>query len=169
MADKAWKRVIGLDLGTSCGYAWTDDGKVRGFHSGVYDLKPSRHEGGGMRFLRFQHRLVDLLQDRDGGSDCIVFYEEVRRHMGTDAAHVYGGLLAMLQSECEEHGIPYRGIPVGTIKKRATGRGNASKEDMRCAATAAFSASDKWGLVDENQADALWVLQCGLDELAGNR
>ena len=47
-------RVIGLDLGTYTGYAWTDTFKVVAPNSGVLNLTPRRHEGGGMRFLRFR-------------------------------------------------------------------------------------------------------------------
>jgi crossover junction endodeoxyribonuclease RuvC len=53
-----------------------------------------------------------------------------RRHMSTDAAHVHGGLLAVMQAECEARQLPYAGIPVGTIKKAATGKGNAGKGEM---------------------------------------
>jgi Holliday junction resolvasome RuvABC endonuclease subunit len=67
-------------------------------------------------------------------------------------------LLAILQAECEAKELPYSGIPVGTIKKRATGKGNASKEEMVAAAKL------KWPgeiIVDDNQADALWILEAG--------
>ncbi len=30
-----------------------------------------------------------------------------------------------LTAWCEHHNIPYQGVPVGTIKKHATGKGNA--------------------------------------------
>ena len=41
-----------------------------------------------------------------------VYFEEVRRHAGTDAAHLYGGFLATLTSWCEQHGIAYQGVPM---------------------------------------------------------
>ena len=50
--------------------------------------------------------------------------------MGVDAAHVCGGLLATLSAWCEHHQIPYQGVPVGTIKKYATGKGHADKDEM---------------------------------------
>jgi hypothetical protein len=59
-----------------------------------------------------------------------VYFEEVRRHLGVDAAHVYGGLLATLTAWCERHQIPYQGVPVGTIKRHATGKGNAGKAEV---------------------------------------
>jgi Holliday junction resolvasome RuvABC endonuclease subunit len=50
-------------------------------------------------------------------------------------------------------GIPYQGVPVGSIKKHATGKGNASKEMMIAAAKArGFRPAD------DNEADALAIL-----------
>jgi crossover junction endodeoxyribonuclease RuvC len=113
--------ILAFDLGTKCGWAMgrtTDD-----LSSGALNLSATRFSGGGIRFVRFRKELATML---DVDVDQVVF-EEVRRHQGVDAAHVYGGLLAILTSECEERGIPYEGIPVGTWKRHATGKGNASK------------------------------------------
>jgi len=83
----------------------------------------------------------------------LVVFEEVRRHLGTDAAHVYGGLLATLTAWCEARGLPYQGLPVGAVKKHATGRGNAPKQ-------AVIAAMRALGHVpgDNNEADALALL-----------
>lgn len=147
-------RVLGLDLGTRCGWALAEAGVVV---SGCWDLRPRRFEGGGMRLLRLRRYLEDLAPER-------VWFEEVRRHAGTDAAHVYGGLMGMVTAWCEERGVPYAGIPVQAVKRRATGKGNAGKAEMVEAARVAFHRAD---LVSEDEADALWVMQCGLDELVG--
>lgn len=86
-----------------------------------------------------------------------VYYEEVRRHAGTQAAHVYGGFVGALTMWCEEKQIPYSCVPVGTIKKTWTGKGNASKQDMiNVAIESGFDVSD------DNQADALALLHCVL-------
>jgi Holliday junction resolvasome RuvABC endonuclease subunit len=142
------KRIIAIDPGTHCGYAVLHDGVVS---YGVLNLAPGRYEGGGMRFLRFATHLRQMLP-----ADA-VFFEEVRRHLGTDAAHVYGGIVAVLTSICEELSIPYRAIPVGTIKKYATGKGNAGKPEM------VAWAQRRWpDVVDDNIADALAILDCAL-------
>lgn len=101
--------MLGLDLGTSTGWALrtTDDYTS----SGTVLLKHSRYDGGGMRFLRFRRWLEDL--DQDAGPIEAIYFEEVRRHAGTDAAHIYGGLLAVLSAWCEEHLVAYQGVPVG--------------------------------------------------------
>jgi hypothetical protein len=96
--------------------------------SGTEHFKPQRFEGGGMRFLRFKRWLNELLSASDHIN--AVFFEEVRRHAGVDAAHAYGGFMGHLTAWCEHHNIPYQGVPVGTIKKHATGKGNAGKDEM---------------------------------------
>lgn len=114
-----------LDLGTSTGFAI---GSQHHMVSGSWNLKPGRFDGGGMRFVKFRARL-DEMHSAYGITH--VFFEEVRRHAGTDAAHVYGGLMATLTAWCEEHGIPYEGLPIGEWKKRWCGNGNASKEAVK--------------------------------------
>jgi hypothetical protein len=141
--------VLALDLGTATGWALrTRDDRIT---SGTMTFKASRFEGGGMRYLRFHGWLREML-DLAGPIDRIVF-EEVRRHMGTDAAHVFGGLLATLTAWAELNSIPYEGVPVGTIKRFATGKGNADK-------AAVIAAMQALGFrpVDDNEADALALL-----------
>ena len=141
--------IFALDLGTQTGWALTSrDGSIT---SGSQSFKPQRFEGGGMRFLRFKRWLTDIKQCNDG-IDQVVF-EEVRRHVGVDAAHAYGGFMGQLTAWCEHHQIPYQGIPVGTIKKHATGKGNASKDEMVASVRARGHAP-----VDDNEADAVALL-----------
>jgi len=142
-------KILAIDPGSKCGYAVMLDGEP--IASGVWDLSARRHEGGGMRFLRLRTYLDSV---RFAGQLDAVFYEEVRRHLGTDAAHIYGGTVAMISAWCEEQRIPYQGIPVGTIKKTATGKGNSNKDAMMA------SAIKRWPsqyIRDDNQADALWI------------
>ncbi len=95
------------------------------------------------------------------GIDRIVF-EEVRAHAGTDAAHIYGGFLAHLTAWCEEQELPYQGVPVGTIKRFATGKGNAGKD----AVIAAIKARG-FHPTDDNEADALAILLWAIDAQGG--
>ena len=118
--------VLALDLGTTTGWALRGhDGLIT---TGTVCFKPRRFDGGGMRYLRFTNWLTEI--DRLSGPISAIWFEEVRCHAGTDAAHVYGGLMATLTAWAELRGVPYEGVPVGTIKKHATGKGNASKQAM---------------------------------------
>lgn len=150
------RTILALDLGTTTGWA------IQGFDglitSGTVSFKPGRYDGGGMRYLRFTNWLAEI--DRLSGPIEAIYFEEVRRHAGTDAAHVFGGLLAVLTSWGELRGVPYQGVPVGTWKKVFCGTGNANKAEVVCAIKAlGFNPSD------DNEADALailhWALQTG--------
>ena len=140
--------ILALDLGTRAGFAvGSNQGNLI---SGTWDLKPSRFDGGGMRFLKFRKRLDEISAAMPFAR---VVYEEVRAHKGTDAAHIYGGLMATLQQWCEERSIPYQAIPVQAIKKHVTGKGNADKKAM-------IEMINLWGfrVKDDNEADAIGLL-----------
>ena len=150
-------KILSLDLGTKTGFAIC--GEDTAIISGVMEFKNNRYEGGGMRFVRFKKWLTELKQGID--FDLVVF-EEVRRHAGTDAAHVYGGFLAVLTAWCEHHEISYTATPVGTIKKFTTGMGNANKQAM-------IEAVRSWGFepIDDNEADAIALLSMTMVEYEG--
>ncbi|MDA0984154.1 MAG: hypothetical protein O3A06_14310 [Proteobacteria bacterium] len=142
-----------LDLGTVTG--WALRGRDGAVHSGTMSFRPSRYEGGGMRYLRFTDWLVELAMLSRGFGR--VVFEEVRAHAGTDAAHVYGGFLGALTSWCEKHEVPYQGVPVATIKRHVTGKGNADKQ-------AVIDAVKRLGFApaDDNEADAIALLRWAL-------
>ncbi len=148
--------ILALDLGTKTGWAHPDYGDS--FCSGTKNFAQGKFAGGGQRFKAFEEWLVDTLI---GNNIDEVVFEAVRRHIGTDAAHIYGGMLAILTKVCEQQTpkIPYQGVPVGTIKKFATGRGNAGKPEM-------IAAAQSWGFkpVDDNEADALAILKWRLSQ-----
>jgi hypothetical protein len=71
--------MLALDLGTTTGWALrTPDGLIT---SGTVSFRPSRYDGGGMRYLRFTNWLTEL--DQLSGPIAAIWYEEVRRHVGT--------------------------------------------------------------------------------------
>ena len=150
--------ILALDLGTTTGWAIRND-RCRILH-GTAEFRPNRYEGGGMRYLRFG-KWLDQTLDVTGGIDA-VYFEEVRRHIGTDAAHTYGGFLAALTSWCEAKVIAYQGVPVGTIKRFATGKGNADEQAM-------IAAVRERGFEpgDDNEADAIAILLWVLDTQGG--
>lgn len=148
------KAILAIDPGTHCGWALRfADGT---YLSGVWNLKGGRFEGGGMRFVHLRRNLEATRKAADIER---VAFEEVRRHMGVDAAHVYGGIVATLSSWCEENSIPYSGIPVGTVKKTATGKGNADKAAMIEAAELKWKGHK---FEDDNEADARFIAEAAL-------
>ncbi len=137
-------KILALDLGTLCGFAVGSTGHVV---SGTWNLKQSRFDGAGMRFIKLRQRLNETVSAYPIDA---IYFEEVRRHIGTDAAHAYGGYMATLQAFCEEQKLPYEGVPIGEIKKFWTGSGNAKKEAM-----VAEAYRRGFAPTDDNEADAL--------------
>jgi hypothetical protein len=152
--------ILALDLGTTTGWALrTSDDLIT---SGTVSFRPSRYDGGGMRYVRFRAWLDQL--GKDAGPLASIHFEEVRRHVGTDAAHLYGGFLATLTAWCEQRDIAYQGAPVGTIKRFITGKGNADKAAVINAVRArGFSPAD------DNEADAIAILLWAIETQGGVR
>jgi hypothetical protein len=150
--------LLALDLGSTTGWALRVGGGA--VMSGSVSFRGSRFDGGGMRFLRFRGWLDRVLAD--AGDIDAIYFEEVRRHIGTDAAHLYGGVLATLSAWCEEHGIAYEGVPVGSIKRHVTGKGNADKAlVIEAIRTRGFDPKD------DNEADALAILLWAIETRGG--
>jgi crossover junction endodeoxyribonuclease RuvC len=150
--------ILALDLGQRTGWAVRSrDGAIA---SDVQEFRPGRFEGGGMIWLRFRAWLQET-EDTSGGVGAVVF-EEVRRHAGTAAGHAYGGFLAHLTAWAEANRTPYRGVPVGTIKRHIAGKGNADKP-------AVIDAVRRLGFqpADDNEADALVLLNWAMAQGIG--
>ena len=152
--------LLALDLGTTTGWAMRLEDET--IVSGTMAFRPGRFEGGGMRYLRFRTWLDEMLRQAPGMA--AVYFEEVRRHAGTDAAHIYGGFLAHLSAWCEMHRLPYQGVPVGAIKRHVAGKGNADKQAVIEGVKArGFNPSD------DNEADAVAILLWAVDTAGGAR
>ena len=152
--------LLALDLGTTTGWALRTGGGT--IASGTVSLRPSRYDGGGMRYLRFRAWLDQLAAD--AGPISTIHFEEVRRHVGTDAAHLYGGFLATLTAWCEQREIAYQGVPVSTIKRHVAAKGNADKATVMAAVRArGFSPAD------DNEADAIAILLWAMETDGGVR
>lgn len=162
-------RVIGLDLASTTGFAWTDDGVVRAAQSGTVDFSLRHYEGGGLRVLRAERFFAQLVPE-DG--PCRVFFETPvwrparaggpsKGDQGAGAV-IFGELSGALMRVCELAGIPFEGLNVTIVKKHATGKGNASKDLMIKAAQKSYGLA----AASHDQADALHVLSLGLKLLS---
>lgn len=135
--------VVGLDLSmTGTGIAWWDGTTTT--------LHPKTK--GDDRLVEITDHLMAIVAD-------LVVIEDLplsARSAGITGM-VHGAVRAMLK-RC---GIPYATVPPATLKKYATGRGNADKPAM------AVAAYKRLGLegVDDNRVDAAWLRAAGLDYL----
>lgn len=72
-------------------------------------------------------------------------------------AHQLGELGGVIRLALWEAGIPYVEVPPSTLKKYATGRGNAGKDEVLAAAIRRLGYDGH----DNNEADALWLRAMG--------
>lgn len=144
--------ILTLDLGTTTGFTLCHKSRLV---SGSICFKHLDQEAPGLRFLRFRHEFLTKFRNvRE------VWFEEVCRHKGTHAAHIYGGFLAFLLAWGEENSIPCRPVGVGTIKKHATRHGRANKEMMiHSMMQRGFKPKD------DNEADSLALMDYVLTKL----
>ncbi len=141
--------ILAIDLGSQCGWARSSrDGTVVG---GSESFSPSKCGGRGQRWLAFRQFLND--QRNAAGEIQVVYYEDVKQHAGTLAAHAYGGFLALLEAWCVSNHLLLKPVGVGTVKKHWTGNGAAKKDLM-----VSTARGKGFAVVDDNHADALAIL-----------
>jgi len=143
-------KILALDIATKTG--WAHSCGV----SGVFDLSIKRDESVGMRLLRFRNRLKEIY-DLEGVD--LIAYEKLAAAYGNrqQALVVQAGLQGTMQAWAEENGVEYVGFNPGTIKKHATGKGNAGKKQMIKAAEKKWPAM-QGAIISHDHADALWIL-----------
>lgn len=160
--------VLALDLATHTGWALrARDGSVT---SGVqvFDLK--RGESAGMRFLRFRRWLNEVLDTSCGFTGAGVIAYEQAHHRGGHATAVGVGLTTIALEVAADRGLEVTSVHTATLKRHATGRGNAKKPDMVAAATARWPhVGRRLDPLGEDEADALCVLAWALDEIEAPR
>jgi len=153
--------IIGLDLGTKTGWAvFYDGGSIE---SGVNSFDVHRGEDPGMRYVHFRAWLKRLLLDTL--PDLVVYEQAFQR--GGIAAEVAAGFTTRVQEVCALAGVHHTSVNATTLKKFATGKGNASKGDMIQAALDRWGA--EWthgGQSLDDEADARWVAQWAVDTLS---
>jgi len=144
-------KILALDMATKTGWA-TNSPAI----SGVESFAVRRGESPGMRYVRFQSWLTEMVAHI---APALIVYEQAH-HRGGAATEVAAGFATHLQSFVARNGIEITTVHTGTIKKFATGRGNASKSQMMEAYHDTFGKLPE----DDNEADAKWILEWALRE-----
>lgn len=146
--------VLALDLGTQLGWSTRNvNGSIR---HGSISFHAKKTDGPGQRWLRFAAHLSAL--KRELGEIHVAYYEDVKRHAGTQAAHAYGAFESHLQVFCDVNRIRLESVGVGQIKKHWTGRGNADKDAM-----VAEARRRGFKPADDNAADALAIMHYAIE------
>lgn len=140
-------RVLGLDLSlTSTGIAHPD--------GTLETLKPPDNIRGCGRL----ELLRNTIRSRALVPRPHLVAVEGYAHARPNQAHQIGELGGVIRLTLFEAGIDYIDVPPATLKKLATGRGNATKPDMRMALYKRTGID----VSDDNQVDAAWLRILGL-------
>lgn len=100
----------------------------------------------------------DALVDHIAAAFWVVI-EDLPTH--AHGAGITGMVHGAVRLACHDHATTYVLVTPATLKKYATGRGNATKADMRMALFQRAGVD----LRDDNQVDAWWLRAAGLDYL----
>lgn len=169
-------RILALDLATKTGYACWNGERVE---SGVQDFSLKRGESPGMRYLWFNrwldnillqpHHRLDEKGNYVGSSPIVSFVElivyEACHNRGGAATEVANGFTTRVQEFCARYDIEHASVHTATLKKRSTGSGRASKDEMIAA------CRKRWNIepIDDNHADALMIMSYALEEYGNGR
>lgn len=151
--------ILALDLATRLGWA----AEVNGCReSGFVDFKVKKGETPGWRFIRFHHWLYKWAPMN---LDLIVYEKPIPFHAGQAASAVAFGLSTRVEEFAARHMIRCECVPPTVLKKWATGQGNADKAMMVKMGKQVFKSD----LVDDNECDALWLLDYAKAKLVDKR
>lgn len=174
--------VLGIDLGTTCGFSYAyhpigqpvDPNKID-IHIGQLDLSAGSFDSGAIRFVRLRQFLSVLKPDLVATEDVKYTPGEKPNRVNIHAIisraatsmELFGGFKATVAAWCEENQVPCTSFPIGTLKRRATSKGNANKSDMIRACNALFGtemdADDYVSAGYDNAADSAFVCLLALE------
>lgn len=143
--------ILAIDPATTTGWALLYDDELSSGLIGLGLLKP--HEGPGHRFFRLERELQDMFGYI--GQLTVVCERPFGNFKNIEASVGIVGLYLHVKAWANRHKFPFTAYSANTIKKHATGNGHAPKPLMLSAARKKFRSQH---IVDDNQADALWLL-----------
>lgn len=143
---------MGLDLSLTATGVALPDGTTR-------LVKPPVCCNRGMRRLRWiREKILGMVYANQVTHVAVEAYSFGSRN---SHAHALGELGGVVRLALAEAGIPYIDVPPSSLKKYATGKGNATKELVLVHAVRRLGYPGS----DNNEADALWLRAAGLDFL----
>lgn len=149
-------KILALDMATKTGWCLYDCPSHQVIESGVQTFDKRRGESNGLNFLRFRKWLESFVA---GFRPDLIAYE--RAHFrGGAATELCVGFQTRAQEVAAGAGIEAAPVATGTLKRFATGAGNASKGEMVKAAAFVLGRQP----LDDNEADAVHVAEWAASE-----
>ena len=146
--------ILALDLATKCGWAHSDGA------SGVQSFQPRRGDSPGMRYLNLRAWLSRMYEVAPFE---LVAYEQPH-HRGGHSTEVLVGMATTVQGWAAEYGVEMTTRHSSEIKRHALGKGRGSKLAVMLACEKKFGFEP----IDDNHADAIWLLDLVRSELDGH-
>ena len=147
-------KVIALDLGSNMALAHN----LRGHPSATsIAFRGDRETRAAATQIWLEDRLKVLI-----AADAVVYERPFAR--GRDATRCLWGLAGIVEAAATRAGLPVLDVDVSTLKKFATGKAGASKEQMIEAAQLMGYTGD-----NEHEADAWCLLQYSMDRIQWDR
>jgi len=147
-------KIIGLDLslsstGVGCSLGWTELIRV---------TAPA-----GFRFSRLRRIKAAVMEHARGADLVVVEGPSFASKSGSQTGHhERAGLWWFVMDAVDGAGLRWLEVPPTSLKKYATGKGNAGKDEVLAAAVRRFPAVEVRG---NDEADALWLAAIGADLL----
>lgn len=148
-------RLVGLDL------SLTATGVCDAYGADTIRVKLPKDATDTERVERLKHlaKRIDIYliegPDERGKADLVVL-EGPSFHSENSHAHSLGELAGVVKVVMLQRGIPFVIVAPSTMKKFATGKGNAPKDAVFAAAVRA-STDLPFTVEDNNQGDAFWL------------
>lgn len=116
-----------------------------------------------MRYIKLRGFLNHILV---AYPDLQLIVMEKAHHRGGAATRYAHGYQATVETFCAEHGIEHTTIHSATLKRHATGKGNAEKAAMIAAGRVAWQLPAYKGITDD-EVDARWLYDLARVTLGG--
>ena len=155
-------KILAIDPATACGFAYSNGA------SGVWDLSVRKDESSGMRLIRFEAKILEVINTV--GVDVIAFETPTvaqGKKANMDGLKLQTKMQAIVERLAEQTpGLEYVGYNLQTIKSFALPP-NAPKRNKEAMVAAAIARWPDVDIIDNNQADALWLLALAQRDLGG--
>jgi Holliday junction resolvasome RuvABC endonuclease subunit len=150
-------KILGLDMATKTGWCLYDASTKKIIESGVQTFEKRRGESNGLNFLRFRRWLHSFVA---GFKPNLIAYERAH-YRGGAATELCVGFQTRAQEVAAEFEIESMPVATTTLKKFATGKGNADKAAMIAKAHEVIGIPP----IDDNEADAVCVAVWAASEI----
>lgn len=148
-------KVLALDLGTTTGWALIEGGRVES-GTALFDVR--RGESPGMRYVKFNRWIEGMVPPGPMG---LIAYEQAHQRGGA-ATEIAAGFATRVQEFCARRAIEHVAVHTATLKKFATGYGNAGKGEVIIAVNGRWARPGRPPVTDDNEADAIALLHYAL-------